>query len=103
MVSHQIYLVKEKEKTIKYNIIKLIVKIHDRVTFNQLLCLLNVPPSNSAMMVQDFCSPSTPVGFAANILATLVTLPIKHFHSVISPFQGNSPRHIASKIINMLL
>lgn len=42
-------------------------------TFNQLLCLLNVPPSKRAITVYDFCSDSSSGDFAANVRATFVT------------------------------
>lgn len=47
------------------------------VTFSQLLCLFNVPPSKRAITVQDFCSKSPSDGFAAKVRATFVTLSYK--------------------------
>lgn len=42
-------------------------------TFNQLLCLLNVPPSKRAMTVHEFCSDSSSEDLAVNMRATLAT------------------------------
>lgn len=41
-------------------------------TFNQLLCLFSIPPSNKAMTVH-VCIISNPTGFAVSILTTFVT------------------------------
>ena len=55
-------------------------------TFSHILCLFNIPPSNRAMTVHDFCcSDPLSMGFAANIRATFLTLIINTKQNQQSP------------------